>query len=77
MTDFLIWFSHPDRPLTLSERIAEAAAAHLRKSGVAATLCRVNPATLGADAPEVVGGVRAVGDGYVQENYFWIGVSDE
>ncbi len=77
MTDFLIWFSHPNRPLTLSERIAEAAAAYLRKFGVAATLCRANPVTLGADAPEVVGGVRVVGDKYVQENYFWMGVSDE
>lgn len=79
MSTGLLWFDNSNTPL--AQKIAKAAAYHLKKYGSAPDLCLVNPSMMTADAPLSVEGANGSTITIrpyrpVLPGHLWIGVEE-
>ncbi len=73
----LLWYDN-DPKVALEEKVRRAAGRYAEKFGQRATLCVLNPATLGSAAGEVAvegGVVKLAASRSVLPHHFWIGVA--
>jgi hypothetical protein len=71
----MLWYNN-DPKITLTDKIAKAAAYYQQKYGQSPDLCFVHPSMV-KDAATKAGGVELRTSRSVRPNHFWIGLNGE
>ncbi len=71
----MLWFD-ADRKSDLSSRIVRAADYYRSKYERTPNICFAHPDTLGAQAPNEIGGLKVCSNGAVLVDHFWLGVQE-